>query len=171
LPLEADAVKAVFDKRWDDDGDMYGKAPRDPNAYSTGVVGRHNVVLAHMPGIGKEAAASVAADIRSSFERVQLALIVGISGAVPMTPTGEEIFLGDIVISEGIIPYDFGRQYPDRFARKDNILDSLGRPNAEIRALLARLKSRWDHRNLEAKVTRYTGLATRSWRNITISRC
>lgn len=64
LPLEADAVKAVFDKRWDDDGDAFGKAPRDQNAYSTGKIGRHNVVLAHMPAIGKEAAASS----QSSFQ-------------------------------------------------------------------------------------------------------
>ncbi|KAF7162442.1 hypothetical protein CNMCM5623_007733 [Aspergillus felis] len=152
LPLEADAVKAVFDKRWDDDGDVFGKAPRDQNAYSTGTVGRHNVVLAHMPAIGKEAAASVAANLRSSFQGVQLAIVVGICGAVPTTPTGDEIFLGDIVISEGIIPHDFGRQYPDHFARKDNILESLGRPNAEIRAVLAKLKSRWEHKNLEAKL-------------------
>lgn len=155
LPLEADAVKAVFDKRWDGDGDIYGKAPRDQNAYSTGLVGRHNVVLAHMPAIGKEAAASVAANLRSSFEGLQLALVVGICGAVPVTPEGKEIFLGDVIISEGIIRYDLGRQYPDRFARKDKVLDSLGRPNAEIRALIAKLKGRWDHKNLEAKVSKY----------------
>lgn len=154
LPLEADAVKAVFDKRWDDDGDAFGKAPRDQNAYSTGTIGRHNVVLAHMPAIGKETAASVAAHLRSSFQGVQLAIVVGICGGMPTTSTGDDIFLGDIVISEGIIPHDFGRQYPDHFARKDNILDSLGRPNAEIRAVLAKLKSRWDHKNLETKVNR-----------------
>lgn len=155
LPLEADAVKAVFDKRWDGDGDIYGKAPRDQNAYSTGLVGRHNVVLAHMPAIGKEAAASVAANLRSSFPALQLTLVVGICGAVPVTPEGKEIFLGDVIVSEGIIRYDFGRQYPDRFARKDKVLDSLGRPNAEIRAHIAKLKGRWDHKNLEAKVNRY----------------
>ncbi|QKX60456.1 uncharacterized protein TRUGW13939_07601 [Talaromyces rugulosus] len=161
LPLEADAVKAAFDKRWDDDGDTFGKAPRDQNAYSTGKIGRHNVVLAHMPAIGKEAAASVAANLRSSFQGVQLAIVVGICGGVPTTSAGDDIFLGDVVISEGIITHDFGRQYPDHFARKDNILDSLGRPNAEIRSVLAKLKSRWDHKNLEAKVNRYIPILQR----------
>jgi nucleoside phosphorylase len=161
LPLEADAVKAVFDKRWDDDGDAFGKAPRDQNAYSTGKIGRHNVVLAHMPAIGKEAAASVAANLRSSFQGVQLAIVAGICGGVPTTSTGDDIFLGDIVISEGIIPHDFGRQYPDHFARKDKMLDSLGRPNPEIRAVLAKLKSRWDHENLKAKVNRYIPILQR----------
>lgn len=87
--------------------------------------------------------------------------MVGICGGVPTTSTGDDIFLGDIVISEGIIPHDFGSKYPDHFARKDNILDSLGRPNAEIRAVLAKLKSRWDHKNLEAKVNRYIPILQR----------
>ena len=50
LPLEASAVSALFDKRWDDW--TYGKTSRDSNAYSTGVIGRHNVVLVHMPNMG-----------------------------------------------------------------------------------------------------------------------
>jgi hypothetical protein len=53
LRSEADAVEALFDEYWDEDGDRYGKAPGDINAYTTGAVGRHNVVLAYMPGIGK----------------------------------------------------------------------------------------------------------------------
>jgi hypothetical protein len=46
LPLEASAVSALFDMWWDDQ--IYVKAPRDLNAYSTGVIGHHNVVLVHM---------------------------------------------------------------------------------------------------------------------------
>jgi hypothetical protein len=51
LPLEADCVAAVFDKFWGDDGIHYGKAPGDGNAYTTGVIGRNNVVLVYMPAI------------------------------------------------------------------------------------------------------------------------
>ncbi|KAF0638010.1 hypothetical protein FPSE5266_10877 [Fusarium pseudograminearum] len=47
LALEADAVLTLFDHRWDED---FGKAYGDPNTYSTGVIGQHNVVLAHLPG-------------------------------------------------------------------------------------------------------------------------
>lgn len=153
LPTEADAVKAVFDRRWDDKEDVYGKAPRDPNAYATGTIGRHNVVLAHMPGRGQESAAIVAANCQSSFEGIQLALVVGICGGVPKTPLGEEILLGDVVISEGIIPYTFGRQYPGHFVRRDTPLDNFGRPNTEIRMLLAKLKGRGDRRKLESRIS------------------
>src|SRR5690349_20430754 len=51
LPLEADAVEALFDRRWGGDDLSHGKAPGDPNAYSAGALGRHNVVLAHMSGM------------------------------------------------------------------------------------------------------------------------
>ena len=78
LPLEASVIGACFDKRWDDQA--YGKAPSDLNAYSTGVIGHHNVVLVHMPNMGKVAAATAAACLRASFPGIQLALVVGICG-------------------------------------------------------------------------------------------
>src|SRR5213595_807168 len=73
--LEVDAVDALFDHHWDDDSPPYDKNPGDPNAYSTGAIGRHNVVLAHMPGIGKASAATVAASCRSSFPNIKLAVV------------------------------------------------------------------------------------------------
>jgi nucleoside phosphorylase len=59
LPLEASAVSALFDKQWE--YDQHGRAPGDLNIYSTGVIGRHNIVLVHMPNMGKVAAATAAA--------------------------------------------------------------------------------------------------------------
>ncbi|KAK4220659.1 hypothetical protein QBC38DRAFT_404606, partial [Podospora fimiseda] len=140
LTLEADAVKTLFDHHWDDDGRSYDKAIGDSNAYSTGVIGRHNVVLAHMPAMGNSNSAAVATNCRTSFPNIKLAVLVGICGVAPFSPDGSEIILGDVIVSEGIIQYDFGRQFPDDFVRKNTLLDSLGRPNAEIRALLAKVK-------------------------------
>ncbi|KAI9935090.1 hypothetical protein MW887_000711 [Aspergillus wentii] len=81
LPLEASVVGALFDRQYDDR--IYGKAPGDTNAYSTGVIGYHNVVLVHMPNMGKVAAATAAGYLRASFEGIQLALVVGICGGAP----------------------------------------------------------------------------------------
>jgi len=136
LQSEANAVEALFDICWDDEGKTYGKAPGDPNAYTTGVIGTHNIVLAHMSGMGKGNAAGVAASFRS-----RLALVVGICGGVPHgTNDKEEILLGDVIISDGLIEYDFGRRLPNKLIRKNALQDSLARPNTEIRALLAKLK-------------------------------
>ncbi len=53
LPVEAIAVKRFFDPCWKDDEELYGPIAGDQNHYTTGVVGGHNVVLVHMPGMGK----------------------------------------------------------------------------------------------------------------------
>jgi nucleoside phosphorylase len=152
LTLEADAAVAIFDRRWDDDGPPFDKAPGDPNAYSTGRIGRHNVVLAHMPGMGKGDAASVATSCRMSFPNIKLAIVTGICGAIPFTSDGVEIVLGDVIISDGVVQYDYGRQLPERFMRKDTLLDVLGRPNKEIRSLLAKLKTIHERKALQRKM-------------------
>ncbi|KAJ9662200.1 hypothetical protein H2198_001551 [Neophaeococcomyces mojaviensis] len=142
LPLEAECVQEAFDKFWEDEGKKYGKAPGDPNAYTTGVIGEHNVVLAYMPGMGTTSAVAVAGCLRVSFSNIKLALVVGICGGMPSGTDHEEIVLGDIIISQALIQYDLGRQYPGGFKRKTDVRDTLGRPSPEIRALQAKLGTR-----------------------------
>jgi nucleoside phosphorylase len=158
LPIEADAVDALFDHHWDDDGPPYDKAAGDPNAYSTGAIDRHNAVLAHMPGMGKASAAAVAANCRASFPNIKLALVVGVCGVVPFRPGNNEAaetVLGDVIVSDGVIQYDLGRRLPEKFVLKDTLQDALGRPNAEIRALLAKLRGIRGRRTLQGKMAGY----------------
>lgn len=108
-----------------------------------------------MPGMGKANAATVTANCRASFRNLKLALVVGICGAVPFTSDGAEIVLGDVVVSVGVIQYDLGRRLPEGFLRKDTMLDSLSRPNAEIRGLLAKLGSRRPRRALQSEMMKY----------------
>ena len=140
LPLEFSAVSLVFDHFWDKQGDRYGKAAGDTNSYRTGCVGKHDVVLALLPHMGKKNAAATVASLRSSYTRLRLALLVGICGGVPRTRSGDEILLGDVIISNAVIQYDFGRQYPDGFVRKDAVGDNLGKQNKDVRGLLALLE-------------------------------
>ncbi|KAK8021960.1 kinesin light chain [Apiospora rasikravindrae] len=146
LVHEADAVEALFDHYWDDDCPPYDKATGDPNAYSIGAIGRHNVVLAWMPAMGKASAAAVAANCRASFPNIRLALVVGVCGVVPINREGQEIILGDVIISDGVVQYDLGRR---------TLLDSLGRPNMEIRSLLTKLKGFRGRKTLQEKAARY----------------
>ncbi|KAF4446309.1 hypothetical protein F53441_10030 [Fusarium austroafricanum] len=155
LTLEADAIEALFDHHWDDDGPPFDKEPGDPNAYSTGTIGRFNVVLAYMPGMGKVNAATVASNCGKSFPGIKLALVVGICGVVPFGPANDEVVLGDVIISNGVIQYDFGRQLPGHFVRKDTLLDIPGRPNLEIRGVLTKLQGLRHRRQLSAKITEY----------------
>jgi nucleoside phosphorylase len=143
LPLEYNAVSLLFDEFWDEDGDHFGRAAGDPNNYTTGRIGKYNVVLALLPHMGKVNAASAAASVQSSYTGLRLALLVGICGGVPKKGKGEddEVLLGDVVISKTIVQYDFGRRYPDKFVQKDTVGDNLGRPNKDIRGLLAALET------------------------------
>lgn len=140
LTLEADAVETLFDQHWDTR--IYGKSEGDTNAYSFGMIGLHNVVLVHMPGMGKGNAATAAASCRASFPGIRLALVVGICAGVPFTRHSGEILLGDVIISDALVQYDFGRQFPDGFRRKETALDNLRKPPDAIRSLLSKLKGR-----------------------------
>jgi nucleoside phosphorylase len=101
-----------------------------------------------MPGMGIGTSATVAANFRSSFPRIILGLVVGICGGVPIGVDKEEILLGDIIISTGLVQYDFGRQLPDKFVMKDTLEDNLGRPNIEIRSFLRKMRGHQSRQRL-----------------------
>ncbi|KAF4889058.1 hypothetical protein CGCF415_v014256 [Colletotrichum fructicola] len=150
LPLEYDAATLAFDEFWDEDGDKFGRAPNDPNSYTTGRIGRHNVVLALLPNMGKASSSGAAAALRSSYTGLKLAILAGICGGVPGSgDEADEMILGDVIISKSVIQFDLGRQYPDKFSRKDTIHDNLGRSNLDIRSLLAIYESDFGRGRLE----------------------
>ncbi|KAL4922973.1 Pfs, NB-ARC and TPR domain protein [Aspergillus undulatus] len=155
LTLEAEAVEELFDKTYDRLGEHYRKLPGDDNAYINGRIGSHNVVVCYMPGMGKGSAASVASSLKISYKRIEVALVVGICGGAPYPSSGGEIFLGDVIISDSVVQYDFGRQYPDGFEKKTSVNDTLGRPNRAIRAILASLQARQSRRDLQEKLSRH----------------
>ncbi|KAH8698443.1 putative kinesin [Talaromyces proteolyticus] len=140
LPLEADAVETLFDEHYDAHCHEYGKHVGDDNAYTAGRISGHYAVLAFMPGMGNRSSASVARSLRVSFTGIKLTLLVGICGGTPYS-TDNEIILGDVIISDSIIEYDFGRQYPDRFVRKSGVKETLGQPSQDIRSFLNSLQS------------------------------
>lgn len=134
LPLEYSAVSYLFDEFWGDNVNQYGRAPGDPNCYTTGRMGNYNVVLVHL-SMGKAAAAAAAASVRSSYRKLQLTFLVGVCGAAPCN-RGSEILLGDVIISKTVVQHDFGWRHPHGFKRKDSVEDILGRPGRDIRNLM-----------------------------------
>ncbi|KAF5618858.1 pfs domain protein [Fusarium tjaetaba] len=137
LTLEADAIETLFDGQWTG---VYNRSEGDTNTYTFGVIGRHGVVLVHMPGMGTTYSATVATCCRSTFPRISLALVVGICGGVPFSQDGTELLLGDVVISDGLVRYDFARQYPDGCLIKNSVSESARKLPVEILGYLAKLK-------------------------------
>jgi nucleoside phosphorylase len=108
MGVELAAVEGMLDE-------IYESPPssRDQNEYTLGRIGMHNVVVAVMPEIGNNSAASVAIQLLNDFPSIRFGLLVGIGAGVP----GEEddIRLGDVVVSKptakfgGVVQYDIGK--------------------------------------------------------------
>ncbi|RMJ03326.1 hypothetical protein CDV36_015147 [Fusarium kuroshium] len=148
LPLEYDAVCNLVDQFWDDD---YGRAAGDPNMYTNGRVGAFNIVIVLLSGMGKVKATSATASLRSSYPNLELALVTGICGGVPITGSGKELVLGDVVISNTVVQYDLGRRYPNEFETKHTLSDSLGRPALHIQNLVVTFKTSRGLQQLEGR--------------------
>lgn len=156
LPWEADAIEALVDEHYDELGHSYSKQQGDANTYTTGRIGKHYIVLVFMPGIGKRDAAGVTSSLKISFVGIKLALLVGICGGIPFPSQDEtEVILGDIIINDSIIEYDFGTQYPHGFQRTSDIRYILGPPERSLRSFLSKLKSRRSRKALEGRTFEY----------------
>ncbi|KAK4059625.1 hypothetical protein Trihar35433_10672 [Trichoderma harzianum] len=99
-----DAVCLILDEVWDKSSK---RNEQGENIYTTGRVGKHNVVIALLL-YTRNPTAAVANITHFRFKNSELALllIVGICGGVPKFDRGGEeveILLGDVVISEGDI--------------------------------------------------------------------
>jgi nucleoside phosphorylase len=108
LPKEQTAATAMLDRRHEG----LPKPQNDPNTYTLGSVGNHNVVIACLPKgqIGNNSAANVAAWMISTFPFIKFGLMVGIGGGIP-----PKVRLGDVVVSTpvgqfpGVVQWDFGK--------------------------------------------------------------
>jgi nucleoside phosphorylase len=143
LTLEAKAVIQIFDAIYDENLEQYRKAPGDNNTYTLGSIGKYHVVLVYMPGAGRAYASSAATNVKRSYAYLELALVVGVCGGVPYpkskTSPRQDIFLGDVIISKGVVQYDLGRLHPTGFVRKNTALANLPRPRPEILSFLNKL--------------------------------
>ncbi|KAG8627404.1 hypothetical protein KVT40_004887 [Elsinoe batatas] len=102
-----------------------------------------------MYSMGNVASATVAANVRLSFDSIQLALVVGICGGVPDGAGSGTVFLGDLIISSALVHCDFGRQYPDNYERRDNHEDNLAKLGIPLSNVLAKLKTPADTENFQ----------------------
>ena len=160
LRIESDAVCAMFDEDWED-GPKYEIVENDTNAYTVGKIGVHNVVLAHMPGIGKANAATMTGKLHISFPQIKLGLVVGICGGMPFIreydrdPRDIDVFLGDIIISTQVKQYDLGHLYSNGLIPIDTLENTLGHPNNQIRAFLHKIQGLKGRKRLEQSIRGY----------------
>jgi nucleoside phosphorylase len=101
---------------------------RDQNGYTLGRLGTHNIVVAVMPAIGNNRAASVAVQLLNDFLSIRFGLLVGIGGGVPGEEEEDDIRLGDVVVSKptatfgGVVQYDMGKVTVDGVVQRTGTL-------------------------------------------------
>jgi nucleoside phosphorylase len=120
LPKELAAAIYMLEKRHPD-----LKQPRgDPNTYTLGKIGEHNVVIAGLPkGVtGNTSSATVAARMISTFPNIRIGLMVGIGSGIP-----QKVQLGDVVISApvddwpGVVQWDMGKAEEKGFVQTGSL--------------------------------------------------
>jgi nucleoside phosphorylase len=105
LPLELAASRDVLDEE-------HARLPNqdgDDNTYVLGRIGRHNVVMASLPGPGRYGtnnAAIVWTNLKRSFSNIRATLVVGIGGGCP---SHADLYLGDVVVGTSVVQYDMGK--------------------------------------------------------------
>ncbi|SCV61403.1 related to RSA4-WD-repeat protein required for maturation and efficient intra-nuclear transport [Fusarium fujikuroi] len=116
LPIERAAATALLHDRHDAP-EGFDQHQSDTNSYTWGRIGEHNVVIASLPaGVdGTTSTATTASNLIHSLPHIRIGLLVGIGGGIARPDEGQDIRLGDIVVSQpdgitgGVVQYDLGK--------------------------------------------------------------
>ncbi|KAF5617860.1 hypothetical protein F25303_13157 [Fusarium sp. NRRL 25303] len=116
LPIERAAATALLHDRHDVPHG-FDQHRSDTNSYTWGRIGEHNIVIASLPAgvYGTTSAATTASNLIHSLPHIRIGLLVGIGGGIARPDEGQDIRLGDIVVSQpdgttgGVVQYDLGK--------------------------------------------------------------
>lgn len=145
LPIERAAATAMLDDLHDPP-DGFEQHPQDTNSYTWGRIGEHNVAIASLPAgvYGIAVAATTVSNLLSSLPHIRIGLMVGIGGGLARPAEGQDIWLGDVVVSQpdatsgGVVQYDLGKAKPrQKWERKG----SLNKPPFVLLHALSSLQS------------------------------
>ncbi|GAB7336824.1 hypothetical protein MBLNU13_g11329t2 [Cladosporium sp. NU13] len=164
-----DVEKAAVEATLDEEHGRVEKAAGDDNAYTFGMIGAHNVVVACLPAgvMGKVSATVVAKDMMRSFP-IKVGLMVGICGGVWSEKA--DVRLGDVVVSQpdgqhgGVVQWDYGKMERDGVFRRTGTLNKPPRPLlTAVQSLKARhmLKDSEVNEHLAAMYAKYPKLANK----------
>ncbi|OTB05176.1 hypothetical protein M426DRAFT_31693, partial [Hypoxylon sp. CI-4A] len=137
LPKEQVAAIAMLDQRHK----TLPKQANDPNNYTLGSIGNHNVVITCLPKgkIGTISAASVVIYMAGTFPSIRFGLMVGIGGGIP-----PRVRLGDVVVSvptnehPGVVQWDIGKaEQGGEFTR----IGALNNPPSSLLSAISTLKT------------------------------
>lgn len=124
LPKEHTAARAMLDE----EHFRLPKPQDDPNIYTLGSIGDHNIVIICLPKgkIGTNSATFAVAQMVRTFPSIRVGLMVGIGGGNPFN----EVRLGDVVISApidqypGVVQWDMGKAEDNGIFKRTGALNN-----------------------------------------------
>ncbi|KAJ0414171.1 nucleoside phosphorylase domain-containing protein [Aspergillus carlsbadensis] len=136
LAAERHAITLALDEQYETSGILYPRHSSDPNTYTTGRIGSHYVVIVYLAGAGNMQSAGAATRLTMTFPGIKLAIAVGVCGVNPRArdADGQEVLLGDVIVSTAIVPSRYGARYDE--GDEDAVLI----PPVAIRTFLKKLK-------------------------------
>ncbi|RGP69077.1 hypothetical protein FLONG3_7930 [Fusarium longipes] len=133
LHIEMAAARAMLDEEHDD----LPRRGNDTNSYVLGAMQEHNIVIACLPAdqYGTNNAANVLSNMKNTFPKIRIGLMVGIGGGVP---TKADIRLGDIVVGVRVMQSDLGKTVNGTLQR--TAVPKI--PDSSIRTVISNLRAR-----------------------------
>ena len=128
LPLESTAAQGMLDEKYEDS--VLVQSPRDTNNYTLGQIAGHKIVLTCLISAGTTNAGSAAIHMQYAFTNLRFILMVGIGGGIPNSSTGNDVRLGDVVVSRpsgtssGVIQFDLGKLLQGEGFRRTGALNA-----------------------------------------------
>ncbi|KAL5085404.1 hypothetical protein Trisim1_010631 [Trichoderma cf. simile WF8] len=134
LLTEYDAVCLILDEFWDKD---YKLEDRGESIYTTGRVGRHDVLVAFLPYTRKTVATNPVPLLHFLNPQLELFLLVGVCRGIPKVKDSKQendVMLGDVVISRRVLKYELGST--DKFISKSALRTNGKNTKEEVKRVL-----------------------------------
>ncbi|KAK4897326.1 hypothetical protein LTR27_004846 [Elasticomyces elasticus] len=168
LSNERAAGESMFDAKHDSAPQDFRRNTSDPNAYSWGKIGVHNVVIASLPAgkYGTNAVATIAQGLISSLPHIRVGLLVGVGAGIlgelrtkEVTPEARQdtelevrhkIQLGDVAVSVpkgttgGVVQFDLAKVQTVEGQEKITRIGWLNSPPIAVRTALTKLQAQHD---------------------------
>jgi nucleoside phosphorylase len=160
LPKEQTAATAMLDRKHPE----LPKPQNDPNTYTLGSIGKHNIVICCLPKgkIGNNSSATFAAQMVRTFPSIKVGLMVGIGGGIP-----PKVRLGDVVVSaptdqyQGVVQWDFGKTEKGGKFRRTGGLNS---PPSALLTALTKMETESEMNG--SKIPQYLEDLEKKWPNL-----
>jgi len=157
LEQEFSAMATALDMDFDEcPGERLGKLPNDTNSYTPGQIGNHDVVIVLLPYTRIEPAIAATASTLLSYPQIKVPFVVGVCGSALKDQEGDDIILGDVIISTYVFHLSYARIVSGGTIEPyKDVAATLGRAPKAISSYLLKCQSTYKIQKIQEKFYKY----------------